>query len=613
MCGIYGSTIKYSNSIIQEKLERISFRGPDFSDFKLVGDVILGHNRLAIIDLDPRSNQPFAYMHLHIVFNGEVYNYLELKDELIAKGFEFNTSSDTEVICAAYLAFGKDCVKRFNGMFAFTIYDSRTNVLFGARDRLGKKPFYYYQDNKSFEFASQPSQISLFNNFSIDEAAISEYLIWGYIPEPKSIWSEVKKLPAGHLFTFNVETGDFKTESYWDLDFNWQNRFEGTYEDAKNELRRILTDSVRQRMIADVPLGVFLSGGIDSSIIASIASGLVSNLSTFSVKFNEEGFDESTYASQVAQYLKTDHHTIECNFNEGIDLIKEFSTFYDEPFADSSAIPSMLLAKYTKQHVTVALSGDGGDEAFIGYPRYSSINKLQNLFKVPEFVRGIAGSVLKMSPVYKHKLMGMGGSFKNVESLYVKFFGGMENSWVKKPNEGLMNPYMYNLLNSDKPLVERVSDFDIKTYLNGDINTKVDRASMAFSLETRAPLMDYRIIEFSRSLPTAYKFSKNGVQKRILKDVLYEYVPEHLFDRPKAGFAVPLQQWFRTDLKEYVLDTLSEKELRNLPGINVKRVTEIIQEHMSGKWNRHPQIFKLLILQQWMKRNKSIHATAQLQ
>ena len=605
MCGIYGSTIKYSNSEIRNKLDRIAFRGPDFSDYRVVDDIILGHNRLAIIDLDPRSNQPFKYLHLHIVFNGEIYNYQELREQLIPKGYQFHTSSDTEVICAAYLEFGDACVKKFNGMFAFTIYDSISKKLFGARDRFGKKPFYYFKGFKSFEFGSQPSQLSMFNRYTVDESSINEYLIWGYIPEPKSIWNEIKKLPAAHSFNYDLDSGNLVIEPYWDLDYSWSNKFKGSYLEAKNELKNILTDSVKLRMIADVPLGVFLSGGIDSSLIASLASEMISNVSTFSVKFDEVGFDESPYAQNVANYLNTNHHTIECNYNEGIDLIKNFSQYYDEPFADSSAIPSMLLSKYTKKHVTVALSGDGGDEGFIGYSRYDSIRKLQNLYKVPHFARSMAGKILGMSPVYKHRLMGMGISYPNLESLFVKFYGGMENSWVLNNDEGLNNSFMNVLLNPNKPLLERVSDFDIKTYLNGDINTKVDRASMAFSLETRAPLLDYRVIEFSRSLPTEFKFSQDGTQKRILKELLYDKIPKKFFDRPKAGFAMPFEKWFRKDLKDYVMEVLSDNELKDIPGINHKRASEIINEHMSGRWNRYPQIWKLLVLKQWIKQQSA--------
>ncbi len=606
MCGIYGSTIKYSSKIVEKKLARINFRGPDFSSFSQDDDIILGHNRLSIIDLNIRSNQPLSYLHLKIVFNGEIYNYQEIKYKLIKKNYVFETDSDTEVICAAYLAYGTDCVKQFNGMFAFVIYDSIKNELFGARDRFGKKPFYYSHSGRSFEFASQPSEISYGRNLNIDDTAIQDYLFWGYVPEPKSIYCEVKKLPAAHSFKFALQTGDLKIANYWDLDYNWENKFTGTYDSAKSKLEELLADAVKIRLFADVPLGIFLSGGIDSSLVAAMAVKQVDKVKTFAIKFNEKGFDESIYAAKVAQHLGTEHHTITCNHFEGIQLITEFSKYYDEPFADSSAIPSMLLSKYTKKHVTVALSGDAGDEAFLGYHRYNWINQVELWFKLPLSVRKTIAKLINISPMYRHKLIAMGLSIDTIENLYLQMFSGMENSWLTKAPKIDVN--LLRILNSPlKPLLERISDFDIKTYLNGDINTKVDRASMAFSLETRAPLMDYRVIEFSRSLPTNFKL-ENGIQKRILKDLLFDHVPPNYFNRPKAGFSMPFKTWFKNDLKAYVLDSLTKIELQNIPGINVRRTLEIIEEHMSGKWNRSTQIWKLLVLVQWLKNEKLNHS-----
>ncbi|WP_069660287.1 asparagine synthase (glutamine-hydrolyzing) [Arcticibacter eurypsychrophilus] len=604
MCGIYGSTIKYSDEIIRAKLSLANHRGPDYSAFEHIGEVTLGHNRLAILDLDSRSNQPFTYLHLKIVFNGEIYNYLSLKAKLEKKGYNFSTTSDTEVICAAYLEYGDECVNSFNGMFSFVIYDIRKNKLFGARDRLGKKPFYYCHTGYSFEFASQSSQLKIERNFTLDQQAVNEYFFWGYIPEPRSIWQEVNQLSAGTRFTYQLSSGSLNIEKYWDLDYNRTNKFTGGYMEAKRTLKELLQDAVAIRMHADVPLGVFLSGGIDSSLIAALASRKVNHVKTFSIKFNEKGFDESSYARLVASYLRTEHQTIECNYNEGIDLINDFSKYYDEPFADSSAIPTMLLSKYTRKKVTVALSGDGGDEAFIGYSRYRWIKLVNNLFKLPLPVRQSLGSIVKLSPNYVHKLIAMGISIKDIEVLYIRMFGGMENSWIAEPDKGMGNPFRSIFDDKSKNLLETLSDFDIKTYLNGDINTKVDRASMAFSLESRAPLMDYRIIEFTRSLPTHFKYYQ-GNQKRILKDVLYEYLPPDLFKRPKAGFTMPFKEWFRKELKEYVMDNLSKQELEKIPGINVKRTQEIIQEHMTGKWNRYPQIWKILVFSQWLKKQVS--------
>lgn len=601
MCGIYGTTLPYSDEMISRKMARIKFRGPDHTAIERYDEVLFAHNRLAIIDLDSRSNQPFSYFHLHIVFNGEIYNYQEIRKALEKRNYHFRTSSDTEVICAAYLEYGADCLSYFNGMFAFVIYDTINKELFGARDRFGKKPFYYMHSRRSFEFASQPAQINIGRDLSIDNSAIADYLVWNYIPEPKSIYKEVKKLPAAHYFKYDLYSGVLQISKYWDLDYNWENRFSGTYQDAKSQLRDLLNDAVKIRMYADVPLGIFLSGGIDSSLVSSIAAKQARHLKTFSIKFNEPGFDESVYAEKVAKHLGTEHHTIECNYNEGIGLIENLSKYYDEPFADSSAIPSMLLSKYTRNHVTVALSGDAGDEAFLGYHRYRWISKVQWIFKLPLSIRKNMAMLINKSVNYRFKLIAMGISMPEIEQLYVKLLGSMEDSWILDTDLASHSPYMHSLHHTSKPLLERVSDFDIKTYLNGDINTKVDRASMAFSLESRSPLMDYRVLEFSRTLPSHFKYRANN-QKRILKDLLFEEVPASYFDRPKAGFTMPFKNWFRSELKDYVLDKLSKKELENIPGIDISRVLEMINEHLSGKWNRYPEIWKLLVLSQWINK-----------
>ena len=610
MCGIYGTTIHYEEHEVKAKLQRTVFRGPDQSGSKSFNfdnvHVTFGHNRLSILDLDARSNQPFNYFNkVEIVFNGEIYNFIELKEELKQKGYEFNTTSDTEVICAAYMAFGYECVNRLNGMFAFVIYDRQKQLLFGARDRLGKKPFYYYHNQRQFEFASQVSSIQLFNKeLSISSKAIHSYLSWGAVPDTLSIFNEVKKLGAGHFFNFNLKNGDFKIQQYWDIDYLGNNKFLGSYSEALKKLETLSLNAVKNRLFADVPVGVFLSGGIDSSLIAALATQTTNEkIKTFSVKFNEKGFDESIYAQQVANHLKTDHHVIECNYEEGIDLIENFSHYYDEPFADSSAIPSMLLAKYTKKHVTVALSGDGGDESFIGYHRYNWVSYMNKIYKMPKPLRILAANTLNMLPYYKLKIISKVIKNNNVNDAYLSTMYSPTPSYFDKSDSYNLDfeEFKY-LFHNSKNIFERISDFDIKTYLNWDINTKVDRASMAYSLEVRAPLMDYNIVDFARSLPTNFKYQKNN-QKRILKDLLYKSVPKEYFDRPKAGFSMPFKEWFKKDLKDFVLSELSEQNLNLIPGIEVNEVTKMINQHMDGSWNNYAVIWKLLILKQWISAN----------
>ncbi len=609
MCGIYGTTLKYSETQIKDKLMRTAFRGPDKMGWQFYEQnnhqIIFGHNRLSIIDLDPRSNQPFTYSdHIHIVFNGEVYNFKSIKETLIKKGYSFRTTSDTEVLCAAYLEYGQNCIDHFNGMFAFVIYDEKKQLFFGARDRLGQKPFYYFHNGKSFEFASQISSIQLhMDNLTISKRAISYYLAWGNIPDPQSIFNEVKKLKAGHSFTFDLNTGDFNTKPYWDIDYKNERPFKGSYEDAKVELNEILKDAVSTRLFADVPVGIFLSGGVDSSLIAAKATETSSSkIKTFSVKFNEKGFDESKYAQQVADHLQTEHHIIECNYDEGIDLIKGFNEFYDEPFADSSAIPSMLLAKYTRKHVTVALSGDAGDESFIGYHRYNRTKIGSKIYKLPQSLRKLFAVGLNLIPYYRLKVIAKAIQFKDSNEAYLSAMTGVDQSYINTDYNNRDVEELKYLIHNHKNLIERVSDFDTKTYLNWDINTKVDRATMAFSLEARAPLLDHRVVDFANSLPTEFKFKK-GNTKRILKDVLYQSVPEHIFDRPKAGFTMPFARWFKEDLKDFVLSELNDDALKSIPCIDVEKVQFMIKQHMDGSWNRYPLIWKLLVLKQWLNDN----------
>ncbi|QCW99657.1 asparagine synthase (glutamine-hydrolyzing) [Aggregatimonas sangjinii] len=608
MCGIYGTTIKYNDKQVEEKLKSTNFRGPDQLAWKAVpvanGQVTLGHNRLAIIDLDPRSNQPFSYENkVEIVFNGEIYNYKELRASLQSEGYVFKTSSDTEVICAAYLHYGNDCLNHFNGMFAFVIVDLEKQVLFGSRDRLGQKPFYYYHSGTDFEFASQLSPIKLYNpNLSISKKAILEYLKWGNIPDPICIFNEITKLRAGHYFEFDIKTGKLQDTKYWDIETNVSSPFLGSYEEASEELNSILKDAVDLRMYAEVPVGVFLSGGVDSSLIAATAvAGASNSVKTFSIKFNEKRFDESGFAQQVADHLKTDHHVIECDYRESLSLIDNFTDYFDEPFGDSSAIPQMLLAKHTRKKVTVALSGDAGDEIFLGYERYTHLKDRRAIFSIPYPMRKAMAGILKTLPNQRAKTIAKGFGFKTIEHFYVGLLTDIDLSWIDHDwsDEPIIDKEY--LFHNDKNLYERISDYDLKTYLNSEINTKVDRASMAFSLEARSPLMDYRIVEFANKLPTDFKF-QNDTKKRILKDILYTYVPKKIFDRPKAGFTVPFQEWFRGELKELVLSELDNDGLSSIPGLHVDKVAHKIKQHMNGSWNNYPLIWNLLVLKQWLNK-----------
>lgn len=609
MCGIYGTTIPYTKTEISSKLKRTSFRGPDYSGSESFSDsnyeLTLGHNRLAILDLDPRSNQPFTYENqVHIVFNGEIYNFQELKTKLVNKGYSFRTTGDTEVICAAYLEYGERCPSYLNGMFAFVIYDEKRQKLFGALDRLGQKPFYYYRNGTQFEFASQISSIQLHNNnLSISQTAIDGYLSWGYIPSTQSIFNEVQKLGAGHRFEFDLTTGTMQTDRYWDIPYTVPQDKSINYETAKEELEHLISDATKTRLFADVPVGVFLSGGIDSSLITALAAkSTTEQVKTFSIKFNDKGFDESSYAQLVATHLDTDHHTITCDKNDGLALIENFTQFYDEPFADSSAIPSMLLAKHTREHVTVALTGDAGDENFLGYHRYDWLRIINYFMMMPSPMRKLVAKSLMTMPNYKYKMVGRVINSETIEEAYLKSIHDPNPNWrVNAPLKHELSELKY-LMNNTNDFYQRAGNFDLKTYLPYDINTKVDRATMAYSLEARSPMLDHRVVEFAQKLPTHFKY-EHGNQKKILKDVLYRHVPKELFNRPKAGFEIPFKEWFRKDLKEYVMTTLNTKELAAIPGIKPEVVATLIKDHMTEKSNNYALIWRLLVLKQWLSTN----------
>lgn len=602
MCGIFGTTKIYSESIIRKKIANTSFRGPDFSDFKTFSNnLTFGHNRLAIIDLDERSNQPFEYDNLTIVFNGEIFNFQEIRSCLKNDGYIFSTLSDTEVICASYLKWGEDCVNHFNGMFSFVIFDYKNNILFGARDRLGKKPFYYMFQNGHFEFASQPSVIAIGNPLTLSSEAISQFLVWSFIPEPNSIYNEVSKLLPGHKFIFDLHSKDLTISKYWDLEYTSGITF-SSFSEAKGKLKNILDDSVKLRMIADVPIGVFLSGGTDSSLIAATAQNIsINKINTYCIKFSNAIYDESRQAERIAKYLGTDHNTIECSPSDLVLLLEDYFQYFDEPFGDSSAIPTMLLSKQTKKSITVALSGDGGDEFFMGYTRYDWIYYFDKIFKLPLPIRQFASQVVKNIPFKYHDQISKTLCFNTIDEAYKSILAKKDNNIFLDPS---LSDYKYFdiWLNSGKNIIERVSDYDIKNYLNNDINTKVDRSSMAYALEIRAPLMDYRILEFSKKIPTEYKYSLSN-KKIILKDLLYDYIPPKYFSRKKVGFGAPISNWFKNDLKGLLNDTITKNNLDLIPNLNSDYILRLLYNNDQKYQDNSVLFWNLIVLINWIKKN----------
>ena len=594
MCGIYLTNIPYEEKEVRAKLDSIAFRGPDFMGIDKIDNLTFGHLRLSILDLDPRSNQPMDFDNLTIVFNGEIYNYKDVKKELISLGYNFKTESDTEVLLIGYKHWGKSVLDKINGMFAFSIYDSIANTIFSARDRLGVKPFYYYWDNEKFEICSQIKP--MLTGKTINDDAISMYLDCMFIPSPYTIVENVFKLPPGNSMIIDLNTNTLKIEEFWNLkDVEIKDI---SYEDAKNELHELLLDAVKIRLQSDVPIGSFLSGGIDSALVSSIAAKVSdSKINTFSIGFDDPDYDESKIAEQYADILNTNHKTTICNPDDILNLIPQLTHVYDEPFADSSALPSLLLNKVTKQYVTVALSGDGGDESFIGYNYFDSLMNNKKIMDIPYPIRKLISKsgLLKLFGMDTHRITNALNT--KTRNDFIENIFSRKGFLLKAKRQAYMKHYQGYKKWSDI-FLQKAADLNIKLWLENDSNVKVDRASMAYSVEVRSPFLDYRIVEYARSLPMSFRYEK-GRQKRILRDILKEYIPEEVFNQPKRGFSVPIGDWMRKELREEFLSSLNDEFLNKVPNLNIPKFKKLLNEHMSGSHDHTPNVWKLYVLSKW--------------
>lgn len=608
MCGIYATNLLISENKVRTKIESIGFRGPDFLGIKNVFGVTLGHLRLAILDLNDRSNQPMEYQGLYLVFNGEIYNYKELRENLISLGYSFETSGDSEVLLIGYKKWGRSILKKLNGMFSFVIFDSINNIIFAARDRLGVKPFYYSWKDGFFEICSQLRPIC--ENRTINEAAISMYLDCTYIPSPHTIYNEVYKLEPGSFLEIDLNNTTIFLDKYWDLqEVIFTNL---SFQEAKNQVHELLKNAVKIRLDSDVPFGSFLSGGIDSALVTAIASKIsLERINTFSIGFKDSEYDESKIAAEFSKFLGTNHHEIICTPFEISQMISKLVQVYDEPFGDSSALPSLLLNKVSKQFVTVALSGDGGDESFLGYNHFDWISNLIIFNKIPVFARNLLSKVLfkymfgKRTETYK-RILSIKNLFEFVDGIFVGF-----NSLLKVRDLSWLNIYKkYQILS--KNIFQQTADLNIKLWLENDSNVKVDRASMAYSLEVRSPFLDYRIIEFSRNLPVSFRY-KVGQKKRLLREILKEYLPEELFNHPKKGFSVPIGSWMRNELKEEFISNLTEDFLNIVPNLDVKKFSIMFEDHMRGKADHSSYIWRVYILSKWYQEFGYYQKTIQIE
>ena len=623
MCGISGFidyTGMQSEASLLKMVKSLQHRGPDDTGHDLTHldqcTIGLAHARLSIIDLSNAGHQPMLFEHLKIVFNGEIYNFQEIKTELESLGHHFNSSSDTEVILHAFRQWGKECVNRFIGMFASCLLDQKTNKVTFIRDRAGVKPLYYSWNEGLFLFASELKALYAIPAFKkeIDASSVLSFFEYGYVPAPFSIFKNCFKLRAGHWLEFDLNSRELEEGCYWDVEqFYTQPKFKGNYKEAKDELKEILVSAFNYRMVADVPVGVFLSGGYDSTgVTAMLQKDRTDKLKTFTIGF-EEGNNEAPYAKEIAAYLGTNHTEYFCTTKEGQDIIPELPFFYDEPFADSSAIPTTLVSRIAKKDVTVALSADGGDEIFCGYKVYPGLkNHLGTLSKIPGAFKSMSGGIANMAgslPLFNDRLrshlLAIGNSLnKDVWSESADLFRIIQGlpliytNRILKQKANLHSTGYHQLNQKIQSAMEHAMAKDFRMYLQDDILTKVDRATMSVSLEGREPFLDQRIIEFAAKLPIAYKY--DGIQsKRIYKDIVHDFVPKEMLDRPKAGFSLPIYSWLRNDLNYLMDEYLSEEALAQSGMLNVAFNKQQVDQFRSGKLYYSVYVWRLLMFQMW--------------
>ncbi len=614
MCGIagfYSSSKKISENDLHSMIDAMSHRGPDASGYFLNEEktIGLGHRRLSIIDLSEAANQPMLshsgrYM---VVFNGEVYNFREIAKQL---NISTRTSSDTEIIIEAFEKKGVEFVHLLNGMFAIAIYDKQEKKLFLFRDRLGVKPLYYFYNENSFAFGSEIKALlkSAFvsQNIQLNKKTVSTFLYAGYIPEPFTIYNNIHRLPAGSFAV--IDNSEIEIRSYWKPEEQVSTQLKSDFNSAKEELKNLLTSSVRYRMISDVPFGTFLSGGIDSSAVTAIAQSISDKpVKTFSIGFKEAKFNESEYARKVSNHLGTHHHEFIVTENDAIELVDRMMAVYDEPYADSSALPTMLVSKLARKHVTMTLSGDGGDELFMGYGAYDWAKRLNNplvkLLRQPiSFSLSQLGNRYKRgAQVFNYKTETHKKSHIFSQEQY--FFSENELSELLK--EDFKHELLFNeSFNTKRELsaAEEQALFDIKYYLKDDLLTKVDIASMQFSLEARTPFLDYRVVEFALNLSEDLK-KKNGTAKYLLKEVLYDYVPKEFFNRPKWGFSIPLAKWLKTDLHYLIEKYLDERIITECNAVNFEKVKSMVARFENGEDYLFNRIWVLILLHRWLREN----------
>jgi asparagine synthase (glutamine-hydrolysing) len=628
MCGISGFVdfTKKTDKIILQKMNSIMpHRGPDGEGFGFYetakANIGLGHRRLSIIDLTEGGSQPMEFNNLHITFNGEIYNYQEIKKELVAKGHSFNSHSDTEVILHAYAEWGPQMLQKFIGMFAFAIYDEKSNTFFACRDRAGIKPFNYYYKNNLFLFGSELKVLYQHPAYEkkINIDAVAAYMQVAYVPAPHCIFHDTYKLKPGHYLQIDLNTAQLTTHQYWNV-YDAYNKpaLNISFEEAKAETEKIITSACQYRMVSDVPVGVFLSGGYDSACVtALLQKNNTEKIKTFTIGVPDDGLNEAPYAKAVAAHLGTDHTEYYCTHKEAIDIIPDLPFYYDEPFADSSAIPTTLVSKIARQKVTVALSADAGDEVFAGYNRYEYLMKFgEKIKKAPPFLRKAAAGVMNKIPANaipyfkntylfhqryeKLKTFLQNPSDNNImQNITMQMTQSELAQLFIQPVKNLPTAFDSTELKKEfySPLSYMMA-IDYQTYLPDDILQKVDRATMSVSLEGREPFLDQRVIEWAAQLPNKYKYN-NGNKKYILKEIVHQYIPKTMMDRKKMGFGIPISTWLQKDLKHFVDEYFDEAFIAKQGIFNNSEIQRIRHAFYNGKVERAEKIWYILMFQMW--------------
>ncbi|MFN5444119.1 MAG: asparagine synthase (glutamine-hydrolyzing) [Crocinitomicaceae bacterium] len=631
MCGITGFVDlrkQTTISTLQSMTDSLVHRGPDGGAIEFFQKdnytIGLGHRRLAIIDVSNAANQPMNFEEYWITFNGEIYNFQEIKNDLIKLGHQFSTNSDTEVILHAYKEWGISFVDKLIGMFAIVIYDEINEQFLCLRDRAGVKPFFYYVKDNLFLYASELKAFHQHPNFEkrINIDALAAFFQYGNVPTPHCIFENTFKLKPGYSLTVSLKTKgeiQFSEEEYWSVYTSYNlPKLDLSFQEAKKKTEELLTSACEYRMVSDVPVGVFLSGGYDSTCVtALLQKNRTTPLKTYTIGVPDIGLNEASYAKETARILGTDHTEVMCTEKEVLEEIKKIAYYYDEPFADSSALPTTLVSRIARRDVTVALSADAGDEVFAGYNRYDYMLKYRaKLASIPSFVRTTLAGIMDIVPsesipVLKNKY--------NFHNRYEKMKGVLRNPSEESIMLSLSQQFTFNQIK--ELFVSNVSELetyyqskelskasfsslaymqaiDYQTYLLDDILQKVDRATMTVSLEGREPFLDHRVIEWAATLPDSYKYH-HGDKKYILKEIVHQYIPKEKMDRPKMGFAIPIATWLQKDLREYVEEYISEEKIKKHGLLHWEKVKEIKTKFFSGKKELDYKIWYLLMFQMW--------------